>query len=221
VTLDADCRPFSFLRLAHEAIRVASARVVELAEKGDARLLEELDELIEGIELHADQEDRGLYPLMDEAFDNVAVREAYREEHVELHDGNAEVRALVERDASSAVEALRAWAQRSEDHLLHEENVLQPLASKLTEDLPKACRSVQGIIDVADRDRTETWQVAWVARHLYEGRPFGKVAKYVQALQHTNDATQFNRIKATLRGALPDDAWAQLDEKGLLAQGRL
>jgi hemerythrin-like domain-containing protein len=220
--LSEDTRPFSFLRLAHEAIRVALDEVIALAEADDDSLATELNELVEGIELHAEQEDHGLYPLMDESFDGVARGEGYRDEHVTLHEGNAHVQTVVaEGDREAKLTALRAWAQFNEEHLKHEEDVLQPCASKLTEDLPRACVQVQGIVDAVDRDKTETWQVGWVAKKLLAGRPFGKLAKYVQALQHISDEAQYARMKATLKAALPDDAWAQLEDKGLLADGRL
>jgi len=221
--LDDDARPFAFLRLTHEAIRVSSANVLALAEAGNDGLMTELAELIDGIEIHAEQEDHGLYPVMDAAFDDVAKKEAYREEHVSLHQDNAKIRALVAADGPAAsLPALREWVKQSEEHLVHEEEILQPLASKLIEeDLATACTAVQTTIDRVDRARTETWQIAWVVRHLHAGRPFDKLAKFVHALQHISDEPQYERIKQTLRSALPADTCSKLEDKGLLSAGRL
>jgi len=227
-----DVRPFAFMRLTHEAIRVGLEELpkafADAAANGvtpDAAVAEFL-RLLRLIELHTTQEDAGLYPLVDKHFDGAADKEGYVAEHETLHSGHAELEAMVGGDLSgarleAASAAVATWAQEMEEHLQHEERVLQPLLSKLTADLPAACQSVHGIIDVANRDETERWQVGDIAQSLERGRPFGKLHKFVLALQHSSTELEYERMKATLRRSLSDPTWEKLSEAGALTAGRL
>jgi hemerythrin-like domain-containing protein len=232
-----DLHPFAFLRLTHEALRVASSGHVEAA-SADAlpdvdavrAMCADVEATLSQLHLHARQEDNGLYPLLDEHFDDVAKDEGYRAEHERLHEDEEallrSVRALAESPSEagwrSVADAVRAWGEATEKHLQHEENVLQPFTGKLTKaDRAAAARHVNAIIDSADRERTEAEQVGWVARHLHAGRPFEKLQKYVLALQYSSTPAQFDRIKMTMRAALPEESWSQLEDAGVLDEGRL
>ena len=230
-----DMRPFAFLRLTHEAIRVEldelTARFADAASSGDKDaakgLVASLNDALALMELHADQEDGGLYPLINERFEGTADKEGYTEEHKMLHAMHERLKKAVDEGASggdalrAASDAVTTWAREVEEHLQHEERVLQPLVSKITANLPAACRHVHDIIDVADRERTEGWQIAEIARGLERGRPFEKLHKFVLALQYSATVEEYARMKETLRDTITEDGWKLLDETGVLGDGRL
>jgi hemerythrin-like domain-containing protein len=232
-----DLRPFAFLRLTHEAIRVACGECSALVagdtvpeRTGIAALKGAVEETLRELSFHAQQEDNGLYPLIDGRFDDAAKNEGYREEHEQLHADEAALQEIVAALAAApdearwraARDAVIAWADTTEKHLQHEENILQPFTSRLTdEDLVAACEQVHTIIDAADRAQTESRQVGWVAQKLETGRPFGKLKKYVLALQHTATADEYARIKRTVQASISPDAWQKLDGAGLCGDGQL
>ena len=221
-------RPFAFMRLTHEAIRVERAALLAHAEAFAAQptaagldaVRASLEELQRGIALHALQEEQGFFPLLDARFDAVATQAGFFAEHEAEHARfdalDAAVAAAGDASAPAAaslLEAVRAWADANEAHLKHEEGIMMPLTQRVADTLEGRAAAVRGIIDAADAEATAAWQVGWVLSRLHTHRPFGKVRMYVAALEATH-AADLHRIQPAIRAALPPAMVAKLSELG-------
>ncbi|TNE88812.1 MAG: hypothetical protein EP330_13560 [Deltaproteobacteria bacterium] len=223
-------RPFAFMRLTHEAIRICRSTFLAhveafAADPSDARL-EELAhgwaELRRCIRLHAAQEEAGFFPMLDEMFDGAASHAGFHGQH-EGEDAHFErIESLIQAcgdDRGRIAElqaAAEAWAADNEHHLKHEEDIMMPLTQKVADTVDGRAAAVKRIIDAADRSESEQWQMPWVLSKLNEARPFGMVRMYAAALKTIHTDEEFARISPSLAAVVGDEAAAKLTAVGAL-----
>lgn len=134
----------AFMRNYHEVLRNDLYR--ELAprlQEGDrAGFARAWRDYALAIAVHAAMEDgvpgvaRGTTAMLDHFFDGAAGAALFAEEHRQEHQAQAAVTAALEAELDLLHEAFETYLQLAEAHLLHEEDVLQPLVTRLPD--PKA-----------------------------------------------------------------------------------
>gem|GEM_PF-2659017 len=226
-----EVRPFAFMRLTHEAVRYNVARCLALArqlcEEPDlvtaSALRERFDELRRAFEVHARIEDRGFFPLLDAHFGPVCAQAGFGEDHRHEHGQLAQLALAIDgvattRDRSEA-ETLRdhllRWAEEVADHLVREEDVVMPLAGRVSDTVEGQGAAVRAIIDT-DRADVERILVPWVLRGLDASQPLGPVRMFVLALRASHDDDAWARIAPGLRAALSATTVGALDPLGAL-----
>ena len=122
-------RPFAFMRLTHEAIRIERNALVGHAEAHAtnpgaetlAAARRSMADLKRAIELHAKQEESGFFPMLDAKFDAAATEAGFFDEHTDEHgrmgildDALADSAASTAEGAAKLLAAVQAWAEANE-----------------------------------------------------------------------------------------------------------
>lgn len=211
-------RPFAFMRLTHDALRVGFAELGGAIESGDlAGARERHAALTTVIALHAAQEERVFFPLLDERFDKAVAEAGLRDLHVREHGlESAFASALASGDLAAAGEAFTAWNQSFEDHLKREEDVMMPLTEKVDPTLEGRARAVKSIMDL-DWERLKSVQLPYVVSALARTKPLGgPVRMFVSAVQ-TSAAGSWGELEPIVRASLSAEQASQLAAWGHLS----
>lgn len=209
-------RPFAFMRLTHEALRVGFSELGECADRGDMEGAAAVwSDLSRVVVLHKRQEEEAFFPLLDDRFEGAVERAGLRSTHheEEEHERAIEV-ALSAGDAETLRGVWGTWAPAFERHLSDEEEVMMPLTQRVAPTVEGRARAVRELFDV-DWDGLRDRQLPWVVSALERGRGFGQLRMFVSAVQ-LSSGDRFGELVPAIRGALSADAAAQLEKLGHL-----
>ncbi|TNF37596.1 MAG: hypothetical protein EP329_02735 [Deltaproteobacteria bacterium] len=209
--------PFAFMRLTHDALRAGFAKLRAAADAGDlAALRAAYPATRQVIALHAAQEERAFFPLLDDLFEGVTEKAALREAHQREAAYQERFEAALEAgDAELVRGALANWTGSFEEHLVHEEEVMMPLTPRTADTLEGRARHVRRIMEVDWRALAEV-QIPWVVAALAETKPYGPVRMFVAALE-VSAGDAWGELQAAVRGALQPELVRQLEAHGHLA----
>ena len=177
-------RPFAFMRMTHEALRAGFATLATAAEAGELDTVrDEYARLRRVIEVHAAQEERAFFPLLDRLFDGAVAKAGLRDAHAreEAHQQAFEA-ALAGDDAAAVRQALSAWSGSFETHLVDEETVMMPLTQKVAPTLEGRAAAVGDILAV-DWQALKDDHLPYVTASLAANKPYGPTRMFVSALQ--------------------------------------
>ena len=259
-TVMAQVNSFAVMRYTHEAIRGAVLDCNAANDAQDFDLLDEVfEETIRGIMTHAKLEEDGLFVLIDEEFDNNATDSGC----YDIHEKDLKIEKKAARkldpcgedeaddparkagkknkskcDPVEASERYELWAEyHIEDHLKFEENVLNPLTTKMSQSLggnstligQLVHKKILGPVYCEDPEEM-AWFVGWNAKYLNKHGAFvntqrdGKTAVriWAQAFQYASTPSMWKSVLPALKDALGDDVYNDLDDEyGIGGDGKI
>lgn len=209
-------RPFAFMRLTHEALRVGFAELGGCAERGDIEGAAAVwNGLRDVVALHKQQEEEAFFPLLDEQFDGAVERAGLRSTHLEEEEHERMIEAAIAAgDADALRRAWATWSAAFERHLFEEEEVMMPLTQRVAPTIEGRARAVRTLLDV-DWNGLRDRQLPYVVSALERARPFGQLRMFVAAVQ-LSSGDRYDELVPVIRGALSEDAAAQLANLGHL-----
>mgnify|MGYP006268449451 CR=1 FL=1 len=181
------------------------------------------------IAVHAAMEDgvpgiaEGTTAMLDHFFDGAAGAALFAQEHQREHEAQAAVSAALEADLESLCEAFAAYQQLAEAHLLHEEEVLQPLVMQLPD--PKAPIFREWVLPAGLAHGGFDHFLAHGVRSLSQygsakNSPTVATRVFLHSLQTVSGPDQWIAMMPLARDAAPADIWeAVVAEVPVLALG--
>lgn len=236
-----DVEPFMVMRLTHEAIRVmladttralgdaedASGSSVADATAAAAQLRRAWRDFGVVLRMHMQQEELGLFPLLDAQFDGAVTRAGLVGEHKDdvQHRKAIDVllgdlgTAIREESLPQLREALAQYTQDHEAHLAHEEEVMAPLVPRVAPTAVERGAAVRKIL----RGASGKWvkqALPIIVSRLAAGRPPAMLEKFVLALQLSLSDAEYSRAWSAVADAVSPEQRARLASAGAEGPGR-
>ena len=169
------------------------------------------------IGVHAAMEDgvdgaaQGTTAMLDHFFDGAAGASLFAEEHQQEHEAQAVVTVALEAELATLDQAFTAYRALAEAHLLHEEEVLQPLVIQLPE--PKAPIFRQWVLPAGLAHKDFHHFLAHGVRSLaaYGSAKNSAVVAtrvFLHSLQTVSGPERWAELLPTARDAAPVEIWS-------------
>lgn len=171
------------------------------------------------IAVHAAMEDgvpgvaQGTTAMLDHYFDGAAGAELFAEEHHQEHVAQAVVTAALEAELEDLQEAFAAYRLLAEAHLLHEEQVLQPLVMQLPD--PKAPLFRDWVLPAGLAHEGFDHFLAHGVRSLAaygsaKNSPTVATRVFLHSLQAVSGPQQWPLLLPVARAAAPEVLWKEV-----------
>lgn len=211
----------AFMRNYHEVLRNDLNKVLpHIIDMGNiAEFTEKWRDYRAAIAVHAAMEDGvegaggGSAAMLDHYFDGVVNAQLFKEEHEREHEAQAAVTTSLDKGLDALSTAFAAYQTIAEDHLKHEEVVMQPLVVQLP--IPKAPKFAEWCVSAGVAQGGFDHFVAHGVKSLAvfgsaNNTPAVATRVFVHSLKSVCSPEQWARYHPIVRGAAPAAVWASV-----------